>query len=84
VVTNDGHEFWFMCTVNYDKGLKNMQEAAAVVRGQQNSPAAQASGVKLQNHIEYPPTSQGGSTNGPYKAAPHQGESCNRNQYTWK
>ncbi len=73
-----------MCMVNYDKGLKNMQEAVAVVRGQQNSPAAQASGVKLQNQIEYPPSSQGGSTNGQYKAAPHQGESCNRNQYTWK
>ncbi|CAM6017907.1 unnamed protein product, partial [Sphagnum balticum] len=27
VVTIDGHEFWFMGLVNYDKGLKNMQEA---------------------------------------------------------
>jgi hypothetical protein len=27
IVTNDGHDFWFMGFVNYDKGLKNMQLA---------------------------------------------------------
>ena len=27
VVTVDNHEFWFIGFVNYDKGLKNMQEA---------------------------------------------------------
>ena len=27
VMTNDGHEFWFMGFVNYDKGLTNMQSA---------------------------------------------------------
>jgi len=27
VVTQDGHDFWFMGFVNYDKGVKNMQEA---------------------------------------------------------
>jgi hypothetical protein len=48
VVTIDGHEFWFMGLVNYDKGFKNMQEIVTVTRtGQPVSPAtAQASGVK--------------------------------------
>jgi hypothetical protein len=27
VLTNDGHDFWFMGFVNYDKGVKNMQDA---------------------------------------------------------
>jgi hypothetical protein len=27
VVTNDGHDFWFMGFVNYDKGVKNLQLA---------------------------------------------------------
>jgi len=27
VMTDDGHEFWFMGFVNYDKGVKNMQLA---------------------------------------------------------
>jgi hypothetical protein len=27
VLTNDGHDFWFMGFVNYDKGVKNMKLA---------------------------------------------------------
>jgi hypothetical protein len=27
VLTNDGHDFWFMGFVNYDKGVTNMQDA---------------------------------------------------------
>jgi hypothetical protein len=27
VLTNDGHDFWFMGFVNYDKGVMNMQDA---------------------------------------------------------
>ncbi len=27
VLTHDGHDFWFMGFVNYDKGVKNMQDA---------------------------------------------------------
>jgi hypothetical protein len=27
LVTTDGHEFWFMGFVNYDKGVMNMQDA---------------------------------------------------------
>lgn len=36
VVTKDGHEFWYMGFVNYDKGVKNMQEAARVAQSQNN------------------------------------------------
>ena len=27
VVTNDGHEFWFMGFISYDKALKQLSEA---------------------------------------------------------
>jgi len=88
VVTIDGHEFWFMGLVNYDKGLKNMQEAVAVTRrGQPVSPAAaQASGVKQQNqNASYPPINQGDSSStARNNAAPQQGESRYGNQYAWK
>jgi hypothetical protein len=36
VVTKDGHEFWYMGFVNYDKGLKNMQEAVRFAQSQNN------------------------------------------------
>jgi hypothetical protein len=36
VVTKDGHEFWYMGFVNYDKGIKNMQEAVRVAQSQGN------------------------------------------------
>ncbi len=65
VVTIDGHDFWFMGFVNYDNGLKNMQEAVAVTRrGEPVSPAAaQAQGVKQQNqNASYPPINQGDSS----------------------
>ncbi len=88
VVTIDGHEFWFMGLVNYEKGLKNMQEAVAVSRrGQPVSPAAaQASGVKQQNqNASYPPINQGeSSSTARNNAAPQQGESRYGNQYAWK
>ncbi|KAJ7521173.1 hypothetical protein O6H91_19G041200 [Diphasiastrum complanatum] len=34
IVTVDDHEFWFMGFVNYDKGLKNLQEAIQTVPSQ--------------------------------------------------
>jgi hypothetical protein len=88
VVTIDGHEFWFMGLVNYDKGLKNMQEAVAVTRrGQPVSPAAaQGSGVKQQiQNASYPPINQGDSSStARNNAPPQQGESRYGNQYAWK
>jgi hypothetical protein len=36
VVTKDGHEFWYMGFVNYDKGIKNMQEAVRLAQSQGN------------------------------------------------
>ena len=36
MVTKDGHEFWYMGFVNYDKGLKNMQEAVRFAQSQNN------------------------------------------------
>ena len=36
VVTKDGHEFWYMGFVNYDKGLKNMKEAVWFAQSQNN------------------------------------------------
>ncbi|KAH9550415.1 hypothetical protein CY35_10G071100 [Sphagnum magellanicum] len=75
VVTIDGHDFWFMGFVNYDNGLKNMQEAVAVTRrGEPVSPAAaQAQGVKQQNqNASYPPINQGdSSTNNVPESRPH-------------
>jgi hypothetical protein len=36
VVTKDGHEFWYMGFVNYDKGIKNMQEGVRLAQSQGN------------------------------------------------
>ncbi len=40
VLMVDGHEFWFMGFMNYDKGLKNMREALSTRGGGQRTFAA--------------------------------------------
>jgi hypothetical protein len=40
VLMVDGHEFWFMGFMNYDKGLKNMREALSTRGGGQRTSAA--------------------------------------------
>lgn len=62
VVTKDGHEFWYMGFVNYDKGIKNMQEAVRLAQSQGNlsggampGGAAPYGPVSSPSHAAYPP-----------------------------
>lgn len=60
VVTKDGHEFWYMGFVNYDKGIKNMQEAVRLAQSHGNlsggaMPGGAAPYGPVSSHAPYPP-----------------------------
>ncbi|CAM6025767.1 unnamed protein product [Sphagnum balticum] len=70
VLMVDGHEFWFMGFMNYDKGLKNMREALSTRGGGQRTSAAPqsagglyspGSGQQQQQQQQMNPNAQQGS-----------------------
>lgn len=58
VVTTDGHEFWYMGFVNYDKGIKNMQEAVRLAHSHGNF----SGGSMPAGAVPYPPPMSGTSS----------------------
>jgi len=65
IVTQDGHDFWFMGFVNYDKGVKNMQLALKHIgeidpNGGLKAPWAGLSGTRKTAAQQSPSTSTPG------------------------
>lgn len=93
VVTQDGHDFWFMGFVNYDKGVKNLQAALNYIgvidpNAGLKSPFA---GLRSSSHTPNPvtsptPTNHVSFENPPpsYQAAQGTQGTSTANPYTFK
>lgn len=67
VVTVDNHEFWFIGFVNYEKGLKNMQEA---VRSRSQNYNTGATPPPPPGYPNAAASSYGTTGSGPYNNTP--------------